>query len=518
MTEKVFPQDAPDQALQDILNEAMDRHQQGDLYEADLLYAQTLHLDPDNQQALRLRGILARERGELEQSLQLLQHACELAPENPEPLGEIALVHMAAGELHEAELTLRAALKLDPVAIKTLTNLGALLHHRGHIESAIEHYRQALTIDNDDIEVRCNLAKALVDTGQIDQALAECELAIAKTNGHPYALATKGAVLTDAKQYAAARTTLEQATSLEPNDDMALVNLGLACYELGDLGAATRTLSQAVKANPYNARAIADLANSLTVSGDTAAALELSGSFLQHNPGERLVVAACALALHNAGQIAEARQLTDCTNLVREIELNCPANFESLESFNQAIAQHIRNDPSLLSTPTSKSTEGGDQTGELNLRDGELADLGELFNGAIGQIVEAYIADDLKDHPLMASASNDWSLRAWGTLLRSEGRQIAHMHPLGWLSGVYYVSLPDQLDASDDEAGWLEFGCPPERFFRNTEPEVRRYQPVAGKLIIFPSWLWHRTIPFTSDQDRISIAFDVIPKSMLRIL
>ena len=87
MTEKVFPQDAPDQALQDILNEAMDRHQQGDLYEADLLYAQTLHLDPDNQQALRLRGILARERGELDQSLQLLQHACQLAPENPEPLG-----------------------------------------------------------------------------------------------------------------------------------------------------------------------------------------------------------------------------------------------------------------------------------------------------------------------------------------------------------------------------------------------------------------------------------------------
>ena len=518
MTEKALPQGSPDRAIQDILHEAMERHQQGDLFEADLLYAQTLRKDPDNQQALRLRGILAREHGDLERSLELLQRACELAPDDAEPLGEIALAHMAAGDLHEAERTLRAALLLDPTAVKTLTNLGALLQHRGHIKPAIDCYQQALAIDADDIEVRCNLAKALVDTGDIDQALAECAIAIEKTNGHPYALATQGAVQTDAKHYAAARSALEQATLLEPDDDMALVNLGLACHELGDAGAATRALSQAVKANPYNARAIADLANCLTATGDVASALELSGSFLQHNPGERLVVAAYALALHNDGQMTEARQLTDCTNLVHEIELPCPANFTNREEFNEAIANLIRNDPLLLSTPTSKSTEGGDQTGELDLHSGALEDLGHLFNDAIRQAIDSYLAAGFEDHPLMAPASEDWSLRAWGTLLRSGGRQIPHMHPLAWLSGVYYASLPDQMDAASDEAGWLEFGRPPERFFRKNEPEVRRYQPAEGKLILFPSWFWHQTIPFTADRHRVSIAFDVMPKSMLRIL
>ena len=82
MTEKALPQGAPDRAIQDTLHEAMGRHQQGDLFEADLLYAQTLRMDPDNQQALRLRGILAREHGDLERSLELLQRACELAPDD----------------------------------------------------------------------------------------------------------------------------------------------------------------------------------------------------------------------------------------------------------------------------------------------------------------------------------------------------------------------------------------------------------------------------------------------------
>ena len=515
MIENALPED---QSIQKILHEAMRSHQDGDFYEADLLYAQTLHVDPDNQQALRLRGILARESGELEKSLHLLQRASKLAPENPEPLGEIALVHMATGDLHEAELILRSALVLDPTATRTLANLGALLQHRGHIQAAIDYYQQILEINDDDIEVRCNLAKALVDANQNQQALAECATAVEKTGGHPFALATHGAVLTDSKQYAEARTILEQATKLEPGDDMALVNLGLSCYELGDLAAATSALNKAVATNPYNARAVADLANCLTAAGDVAAALELCHSFLQQNPGERLVIGALALALHNSGQHSAASELTNCEDLVQVFELPCPDNYANLREFNRALTGLVRNNSSLLTSPISKATAGGDQTGELDLHDDGFAELGGLFNQAIGEAVNSYIAAGLADHPLMTPAAKDWSLRTWGTLLRAGGKQTAHMHPLGWLSAVYYVSLPDAMDATKDQAGWLEFGRPPERFFRKTEPEVRHYQPAEGTLILFPSWFWHQTMPFTADQNRISIAFDVMPKSTLQIL
>ena len=92
------------------------------------------------------------------------------------------------------------------------------------------------------------------------------------------------------------------------------------------------------------------------------------------------------------------------------------------------------------------------------------------------------------------------------------------MHPLGWLSGVYYVQLPAAMATSNNEAGWLEFGQPPERFFGNARPAVKRYQPVAGRLLLFPSWFWHQTVPFQCDGERISIAFDVMPKAGLRLL
>jgi hypothetical protein len=31
-------------------------------------------------------------------------------------------------------------------------------------------------------------------------------------------------------------------------------------------------------------------------------------------------------------------------------------------------------------------------------------------------------------------------------------------------------------------------------------------------MLTFPSYFWHRTIPFASEEDRISIAFDLIPE------
>jgi hypothetical protein len=30
-------------------------------------------------------------------------------------------------------------------------------------------------------------------------------------------------------------------------------------------------------------------------------------------------------------------------------------------------------------------------------------------------------------------------------------------------------------------------------------------------LLTFPSYFWYRTLPFDSDEERISIAFDLIP-------
>ena len=85
-----------------ILQDALQAHETGRLPEADALYARILHFEPEHLQAMRLHGIVARERGDVGASRRILSHAVKLAPDDAEILGELALSCMAAGLLTEA--------------------------------------------------------------------------------------------------------------------------------------------------------------------------------------------------------------------------------------------------------------------------------------------------------------------------------------------------------------------------------------------------------------------------------
>jgi hypothetical protein len=76
---------------------------------------------------------------------------------------------------------------------------------------------------------------------------------------------------------------------------------------------------------------------------------------------------------------------------------------------------------------------------------------------------------------------------------------------------VYYPKIPAVITADDpDHAGWIEFGRPPEDFYASVEPDVRLINPEEGLMVLFPSYFYHRTIPYESDDVRISVAFDVL--------
>ena len=74
------------------------------------------------------------------------------------------------------------------------------------------------------------------------------------------------------------------------------------------------------------------------------------------------------------------------------------------------------------------------------------------------------------------------------------------------LSGVYYALLPEE-----GEPGAIEFGRPKPPFSAGFTPEVALIRPQAGLLVLFPSFFWHRTLPFAGGGKRVSIAFDLIP-------
>jgi hypothetical protein len=42
---------------------------------------------------------------------------------------------------------------------------------------------------------------------------------------------------------------------------------------------------------------------------------------------------------------------------------------------------------------------------------------------------------------------------------------------------------------------------------------LRYVQPQSGRLVLFPSYLWHGTTPIHGDEPRMTIAFDAVPRA-----
>ncbi|MEO8223454.1 MAG: tetratricopeptide repeat protein, partial [Gammaproteobacteria bacterium] len=414
---------APQHSDTEHLRQAMALHQAGRAAEADEHYAAVLRAEPGNAQALRLRGILARDTGNSGLSLKLLRKAADAAPSDPEPAAELGLSYLAAGYLQLAEDAFRRALARDPDSRKALANLGALLQYRGHVQASIDCHRRALELDADDVEVRCNLATTLLEAGRGDEALGECDAALAETPGRTELLATKGAVLVGLDRYADALPLLEATLEAGP-DDMALINLGLALQQLGQVDQALAVLEAAVRVNPDNARAAADLTTLLSAAGRSERALQLSEDFLRRHPGERLVLASRGVALRDAGQGDAFRQLVDLQRLVRVRDLPVPRGYADITDFNSRLADLLRAEPSLLASPLSKATRGGAQTGELDPDSSPvLAAFREALNAELKSVIAELGSEGFGGHPVMAWAAERWTLRIWGTVLAPGGHQ-----------------------------------------------------------------------------------------------
>lgn len=133
---------------------------------------------------------------------------------------------------------------------------------------------------------------------------------------------------------------------------------------------------------------------------------------------------------------------------------------------------------------------------------------------AIVDAVRAYVADLPPidpSHPLLRHR-RDRRIRfagSWSVRLRSGGRHSNHVHPAGWISSALYVALPERRTGEPADAGWLTLGQPDAGLGLDVPPN-RKIEPLAGRLVLFPSWMWHGTLPFAQGE-RLTVAFDVSP-------
>ncbi len=130
---------------------------------------------------------------------------------------------------------------------------------------------------------------------------------------------------------------------------------------------------------------------------------------------------------------------------------------------------------------------------------------------AIVQAVEEYRAGlpPVDPHHPMLRYKRDRRVRfagSWSVRLDGAGFHSHHVHPQGWISSAFYVSVPSNLPA---EQGSLVLGQPQAELGVELPP-TRRIEAQPGRLVLFPSMMWHGTRPF-AEGERMSVAFDVAP-------
>jgi hypothetical protein len=109
---------------------------------------------------------------------------------------------------------------------------------------------------------------------------------------------------------------------------------------------------------------------------------------------------------------------------------------------------------------------------------------------------------------LIKSWPTEYSLYGWFVSMKSGGELRPHMHEKGWVSGSVYINVPSKSKA---ESGNLVV-CIEENLMSVTGNEKESIDVVTGSLCLFPASLLHYTIPFESEEERIVLAFDVVPK------
>ena len=194
------------------------------------------------------------------------------------------------------------------------------------------------------------------------------------------------------------------------------------------------------------------------------------------------------------------------------IDLKPPEGFSSMESFNAELGAYLDRLHPRTDAYLEQSLLGGTQTEGMLFGAGHA--LVEKLRVRIEEAITNYVANlPANDHhPFLMRRSDSFRFTgAWSCLMRGQGHHENHLHPDGWISSAYYVTVPEATRDAETRNGWIKFG-EPSMDLPLKDPIRRAVQPVPGRLVLFPSYVWHGTIPLQADSARTTIAFDAVPR------
>lgn len=455
----------------------------------------------------------------------------------------LALALAAMGHDADAEQAHRRAIALNPNDAVAHHNLGALLVRMERPEAKAE-LATARNLGVDGYEAAYNSGRASLNEGDLHGAEAgferatrlqplnvEAQRTLARVRfmrGDPAFARTLGEavrgnrdnvplqrllaeLLWQAGELPAAETLLRDLLARDGPTLGVQSTLARVLLDMGRLEEAETVALDIAAAAPDGQDVALNLVTILLARARPEEAQPFIEAQLRRDPLAQAWLAYEATAARMLGG-ARYQELYDYERFVQVFDLDPPPGFATMAEFNRALAAVLDDQHHFAPQPLDQTLRNGTQTSRSLLADPDT--VVQAVIKAFEAPIEHYrrTLDLPSGHPL--ARAREGAIRftgAWSVRLRRDGFHVNHFHPEGVLSSAYYVQVPEEVQDSALKSGWIKFG-EPRHPVAGLGPE-RIIQPRPGRLVLFPSYMWHGTNPIYGPDPRTCIAFDMRPET-----
>ena len=362
-------------------------------------------------------------------------------------------------------------------------------------------------------EVSIMRSEALLEIGSPLKAIECLTTALQQHPDNPSLITNLAIAQSDLGQYKIAEELYKRVVKLQPNKFLSHYNLGLYYKMIGKENDALESFNRCLIIVPSAPEAQAAI-NSIKIENDNAhtkntfmnayyklieakewtkAATYLSQNFSSLSR-EEINRIGCELPRQQRQELRIEKE-TSPDQLV-----DTQMIFKPSESIIEKLIKEIKREPTLIYDRASKPTRKGLQSHEI-LANAETPVIMELKN-RICDAIDLYAKKNEKELHLDSSRlkSKEMKLSGWSVVLQKGGYQKRHTHPEAALSGVIYLQTPENTTSCEKKEGNLIFST----------PEPLEIVPSVGMIVLFPSYLPHETIPISSLEERICVAFNLL--------
>jgi tetratricopeptide (TPR) repeat protein len=447
--------------IDQILNQAISAHQEERLEEAEENYKKVIELKPHNSIAHVNLGTLLQRLGKFDEAETSFKKGIDLKPDFFEAHYNLGNVLKILGKLEEAVACYKKAITLKPDFALASNNLGNIFMELGKYEDAEISFKKAIELKSDFAGAYDNLGNIKIKLGKYEEA----------------EIYFKKAMELEPK-YAMKRNIVSGAPEVSPSYEKVLIIRGLTLFDKGEFELSLKDFDEC---NSKLSRMYS--LTSLFALGR----IEAFASFIAAKEGRETA--------HNF-----------CKNPLDFIHhSNISSHIKSYNIFINELIDKVKNMNSIWEPSGRTIRKGFKCTNDLFKN--PLTKLNDLKSIIINEIDSYYLKFKDEDCSFIKKWPSEKNLRAWHVILKQQGHLISHIHPGAWLSGVIYLKV---APSNEKNEGAIEFSLNSKNYFDPSLPKLI-HQPKVGDIVLFPSSLHHRTIPYTADEDRISISFDLMP-------